>query len=316
MPEILIKFLVCLFLLIVSASFLLKFSERLSSRIKISPLIIGVTLIAIGTSLPETFVAISAIAQGVPLVSFGDVIGSNIVNVCLILGFNILIFPVRIGTEKTQKNNIILLFLAIAFAGLFFLPEPLRKTLGAALLIFYLIFVITEIIWGRNGSKKEDKKALSKLEKTRGNPAAYFIGIIISLAALIISSKYLVSYVVAISQIFNINQEIIGLSLVAFGTSLPELASTFASGLKQDWKLLYGNVQGSNIFNLSMIGAMLIVLSPSGYSIDMFSLVYMVIIIISVVILSHKYMGTNIPRYYGLLYLAAYAFYIFKLYSI
>ncbi len=316
MPEIFIKFLFCLLLLIISASLLLKFSEKLSSRIKISPLIIGTTLVAIGTSLPETSVGISAILQGAPLVSFGDIIGSSIVNICLILGLNILIFPVRIGTEKTQKNNILLLFVTLFFVILFFLPETLRKTLGIFLLMFYVFFIITEIVWGRNGSNKEDRKALSKLEKNKGNPVFYLIGIGVSIVGLIISSKYLVTDVITISQVLNINQEIIGLSLVALGTSLPELAATIASGMRQDWKLLYGSIQGSNIYDLSVVGAILIVLNNTPYSIDIFTLIYMAVIVISIVVLSHKYMGTNIPRYYGLLYLAAYAFYIFKLYRV
>lgn len=314
MPEMFVNFIICLAFLVISSSLLLKFSEKLSSRIRISPLIIGITLVAIGTSLPETFVAISAIFQGAPLVSFGDIIGSSIVNICLILGLNILIFPVRIGTEKTQKNNIILLLVTLFFVILFFLPEPLRKTLGIFLLVFYVFFVITEIIWGRNGSNKEDKKTLSKLEKSKGSPILYLVGIIVSLVGLIVSSRYLVTDVITISKVLNINQEIIGLSLVALGTSLPELAATIASGMKQDWKLLYGSIQGSNIYDLSVVGAILIVLNNTPYSIDVFTLIYMAIIVISIVVLSHKYMGTNIPRYYGLLYLAAYAFYIFKLY--
>ncbi|MHB8872001.1 MAG: sodium:calcium antiporter [Candidatus Doudnabacteria bacterium] len=316
MPEILIKFVISLSSLMVSAYFLLKFSEKLASRVKISPLIIGVTLVAIGTSLPETFVAISSILQDAPLVSFGDIIGSNIINVCLILGISILLFPVRIGTEKTQKNNLILLILVLFFSAVFFLPEGIRGTLGIMLVIFYVIFFVTEIIWGERGSKKEDKKALSKLKKNNGNPLFYFFVIVISVIGLIASSKFLVSSVISISQMFNISQEIIGLSVVAFGTSLPELAATLASAFRKDWKLLYGDVQGSNIYNLSVIGSVLIIFSKNGYSIDTFSLIYMGVVTISFIALSHKYKGTTIPRIYGLFYIIAYAFYLFKIYKL
>jgi cation:H+ antiporter len=242
-------------------------------------------------------------------------IGSNIVNVSLIMGVSILIFPVRIGTEKTQKNNLILLFLTIFFIGIFFLPYPIQKTLGFVLIFFYAIFFITEIVWGEEGSKNEDKKALAKLEKSRDNPFLYLAGILISITGLIFSSKYLVSSVISISQIFKINQEIIGLSLVAVGTSLPELATTIASGLKKDWKLLYGDIQGSNIYNLSVIGSILIVLGSSNSGIDQFSLIFMGLTIFSIIALSHKYMGTTIPRIYGVLYILSYAFYIFKIYK-
>lgn len=315
MPALFIRFITSVLFLALSAYFLLKFSEKFSSSVKISPLIIGVTLIAIGTSLPETFVAISAIIQKAPLVSFGDIIGSNIANICLVLGISILIFPVRIGTEKTQKNNFILLFLTLLFVGLFFLPETIRKTLGVLLIFFYLIFLITEIVWGKRGSKNEDRVALAKLEKSNSNPFFYLIGISLSIAGLVISSQYLVGSVILISQTFNIKQEVIGLSLVALGTSLPELAATLTSGIKREWKLLYGDLQGSNIYNLSIIGSILIIFSNGNYNIDTFSLIYMAVIIISAIVLSYKYMGTTIPRTYGLAYIVAYAFYLFKIYK-
>ncbi len=314
MPEVFAKFIVSILSLIFSAYFLLKFSEKLSSRIKISPLIIGVTLVAIGTSLPETFVAISAIMQGAPLISFGDIIGSNILNVCLVLGISILLFPMRIGTTKTQKNNVILLFLTLIFTIVFFLPQAVHKTFGILLLAFYVIFLITEIVWGEEGGKKEDKKTLAHLEKSKSNPFLYLTAIALSIAVLILSSKHLVASVIAISQIFNIDQEVIGLSLVALGTSLPELATTIASGLKKEWKLLYGDVQGSNIYNLSVIGAILIISSGSINGFDNFSLIFMASMMISIIFLSHKYMGRSIPRIFGLFYIIIYAFYIYKIY--
>jgi cation:H+ antiporter len=232
------------------------------------------------------------------------------------MGISILIFPVRIGTEKTQKNNLILLLLTLLFVGIFFLPPTIQKTLGFVLIFFYVIFFITEIIWGEEGSKKEDKKALATLEKSKSNPFFYLVGISLSIVGLIFSSKHLVSSVISISQIFKINQEIIGLTLVALGTSLPELATTLASGFKKDWKLLYGDMQGSNIYNLSVIGSLLIILSGSGSGIDLFSLIYMGIVIISIIALSHKYMGTVIPRIYGVLYIFSYVFYIYKIYKL
>jgi cation:H+ antiporter len=303
-------------LLIVSASLLLKFVEKFSSRIKISPLIIGATIIAVGTSLPETFVAISSIIQNVPDISFGDIIGSNIANVCLILGLAIILFPIRIGTEKTQKNNVVLFFLTIFFAGMFLIPQEIRKVLGVVLITFYIAFLIIEIFWGEIGRLKEDKKALAKMERCSGNPVLYLVGTAASMIGLIVSSRHLVSSAIAISKSIGVKEEVIGLSLVALGTSLPELATTIASGLRKDWKLLYGDIQGSNIFNLSVIGALLFIFGKNGYQIDAFSIVFMISIAISIIILSRRYEGTHIPRLYGLMYLTAYAFYLFKIYQV
>ena len=316
MPSIYLIFAISLVFLIFSANLLLKFVEKFSSRIKISPLVIGATIIAIGTSLPETFVAISAITQKAVDISFGDIIGSNIANICLILGIGILLFPVRIGTEKTQKNNVLLAILTIFFASMFLLPQEARKILGAVLAVFYLIFIIIEIFWGEIGRLKEDKKALSKMEMCRGNPLLYLAGVGVSMVGLIFSSKYLVSSAITISKILGVREEVIGLSLIAVGTSLPELATTIASGIKKDWKLLYGDIQGSSIYNLSIIGAMLFMFGGSGYQIYPFSVIFMIVVTFSIIILSHKYEGTHIPRLYGLIYLSVYAFYLFRIYMI
>jgi len=316
MPNTYLIFAVSLIVLIFSANLLLKFVEKFSSKIKISPLIIGATLIAIGTSLPETFVAISAIYQKAVDISFGDIIGSNIANICLILGIGITLFPVRIGTRKTQKNNILLAILTVFFAVMFFIPQDIRKIVGAVLIVFYVVFIIIEIFWGKIGRLKEDKKSLSRMERCRGNPFAYLIGIGASMVGLILSSKYLVESAISISKFIGVREEVIGLSLIAVGTSLPELATTIASGIRKDWKLLYGDIQGSNIYNLSIIGALLFMFGGSGYQIDIFSIIFMVAITFSIIILSHKYEGTHIPRLYGLIYLAVYIFYLFRIYKI
>lgn len=316
MSQVIILFAVSLLFLVVSASFLLKFVERLASKIRISPLIIGTTLIAIGTSLPETSVAISSISQNIPSISFGDIIGSNIANICLILGVGILFFPIRVGTQKTQKNNLILLLLTIAFIAFTFLPQTVRSSLGIFLLVFYIGFLIVEIIWGEIGSLHEDKKAIQKMHKERESPIILLFGVGVSLAGIIFSSKYLVSSTVSFSKILGVSSEIIGLSIIALGTSLPELATTIASGVRKDWKLLYGDIQGSNIYNLSVIGAILLTFSKAGYTIDLFSLGFMGVTTLIIIFLSHFYEGRTIPRLFGLMFLGAYAAYLFKIFQI
>jgi len=316
MPALFLTFSLSLMFLIVSANLLLKFIEKFSKRIKISPLILGATLIAIGTSLPETFVAFSSIAQSAADISYGDILGSNIANICLVLGLGIFLFPVRVGTEKTQRNNIIMLLTTAYFIGVLLAPPAWRKPLGVFPVFFYLAFLIIEIIWGEIGRLKEDKKALAKMPASRGSTPMYLIGILASMGGLIISSHFLVSSVISLSKLFGISEAIIGLSVVAIGTSLPELATTIVSGIDKDWKLLYGDIQGSNIFNLSIIGAILLTFSNTDYQISPYTLVVLSAATISIIYLSYKYEGTHIPRLYGLGYLAVYALYIFKIYNI
>lgn len=316
MQTLLITFSFSLMVLIVSANLLLRFIEKFAGRIKISPLIIGATIIAIGTSLPEASVAVSAIAQNAIDISFGDIIGSNIANICLVLGLGIFLFPVRVGTEKTQRNNLIMLLVTTFFVGLLFVPFQLRKGLAALLIVFYIAFLVIETVWGELGRLKEDKKALAKMAVKKGNPLVFLLGMLGSLAALLVSSHYLVKTVISFSQLFNINEEIIGLSIVAVGTSLPELATTVVSGVDKDWKLLYGDLQGSNIFNLSVIGGLLLISSKIDYQIPFTPLAVLAIATLSIIYLSRRYEGTHIPRIYGLAYLGLYAFYILRIYQI
>jgi cation:H+ antiporter len=220
------------------------------------------------------------------------------------------------GTQKTQKNNIILLLLTIAFIVLTFVPQPVRSTLGIFLLVFYVGFFVVEIIWGEIGSLHEDKKAIQKMHKERQNPIILLFGVGVSLAGIIFSSKYLVSSTVSFSKILGVSTEIIGLTVIALGTSLPELATTIASGIRKDWKLLYGDIQGSNIYNLSVIGAILLTFSKTEYAIDLFSLGFMGATTLIIIFLSHHFEGRTIPRLFGLMFLGAYAVYIFKIFGI
>lgn len=311
-----LTFSISLLFLIISANLLLRFIEKFAGKIKLSPLIIGATLIAIGTSLPETFVTVSSIAQNAAVISLGDVMGSNIVNICLILGIGILFFPVRIGTEKTQRNNLIMLLATAGFMLLFWINPAFKKILGIGLLVFYGLFLVIETIWGENGKKHEDKNALKKLPKSKGNIIFFILGIGLSLTGLLVSSHYLVQSVIFFSKLFNISEEVIGLSVVAIGTSLPELATTLVSGINGDWKLLFGSIQGSNIYNSAVLGAILFLSKDFGNQLNFYPLIIMAIVTVMITFLCKKYQGTNIPRIYGLLFIAIYTFYIYKIYTV
>ena len=310
-----LTFPISLLFLIISANLLLRFIEKFAGKIKISPLIIGATLIAIGTSLPETSVAISSITQNAADISLGDVIGSNIANICLIFGLGILFFPVRIGTEKTQRNNLIMLLATFGFILLFWINPAFKKILGIALLVFYVAFLIIETIWGEFGRDHEDKKALKKLPKEKKNTIFLLLGVLVSLGGLLVSSHYLVESVIFFSKLFNVSEEVIGLSIVAIGTSLPELATTLVSGINGDWKLLFGSIQGSNIYNMAVIGAILFLSKDFAGQTTLYPLIILGAVTLLVIFLSRKYEGTTIPRIFGLLFLSIYAFYIYKIYT-
>ena len=307
-----IIFFASITVLILSANYLVRSTEKLSSSLRISPLVIGATGIAVGTSLPELSVTVSSMTQGATTLGIGNIIGSNISNILLILGLGILLFPIRVGTTKTQRNNLISLIFSLFFITSFFSPIAYKKIFFLASIIGYILFVITELVWGEIGGTKEDKKNLSKLQKSRENPFLTLIKMIIAILTLLASSKYTVSSSMEIATFFKLEGETIGLTLVAFGTSLPETVSCVASGLKKDWKLMMGDIQGSNIFNLGVLGSSILYFSKDiSVGENILPLISLFISTALITVLTKRFEGKTIPRYFGLVFLGLYSSYLF-----
>lgn len=304
-------FALSLVFLLLSANYLVKTTEKLSSSVRISPLVIGATAIALGTSLPELSITVSSILEGASNISLGNIIGSNITNIFLVTGLCILLFPIRIGTTKTQKNNLINLLITIIFITAFFLPTTYKTVAIAVLGISYLFFFFAEIFWGEKDGKRVDKKTLTKFQKSNEKPLITTVKVISSVAILLVSSNYTVLSSLKIAEFFKLEGEIVALSLVALGTSLPELITSITSGINKDWKLLIGDIQGSSIFNLGVLGATTLYLSRNlSLEVNLLPLLYLLASTIFVGFLTRKYEGQTIPRYYGLIFLGLYSSYL------
>lgn len=305
------KIIISAVVLSVSANILIKLAEGFSSRIKISPLIVGTIIVATGTSLPELSVAVSSLIQKTPSLSLGNIIGSSVLNIFLIIGLSILLFPIRIGTEKTQRNNYLLLFLTALFIGLNFVSGEYQHTLVYLLLFFYPVFLIFELVWAKEGSLKEDKKALAKLKKERRRPLLLLGGIAGAIGAILYSSRTLTVSAVEFAAAMKISNEMVGLTLLSIGTTLPEMVTSIVSGFKKDWKILFGNIQGSNIFNLSIIGSLIFLANglsgDGGNGIHRLSLLYLALAAGLFFFITKRYAGTTVPKLFGFLFLAIYA---------
>ena len=189
----LLLFLISLFCVVVAAQLVVKFSTHLSLNLKLSPLVIGATLIAVGTSLPELSVAVTSITKGVGSLSLGDIIGSNIVNIGFILGLSILIFPLRIGTEKTQRSSVLLVLVTLIYLIIQILPRSVGWVTSPLLIIFSLLFIFLEVLWGQRGSLKEDLLLFLDLNKREGPVSRNLLGLTVALLFLILSSRFLVN---------------------------------------------------------------------------------------------------------------------------
>ena len=213
-----------------------------------SPLLIGMTIVSIGTSAPEIFVSATASLDGSGILAIGNALGSNITNVGLVLGVTALIAPLPIQ-GKMLKKEIPILLLVTVIAGLVLQDLVLSFWDGVVMLV---CLVIT-LFWLFNETSEQeigglDEEEVEALEHT--STAKSIMWLVVGLIALMISAKLLVWGAVDVARYFGISELIIGLTIVAIGTSLPELAASVASALKGHHDIAIGNVVGSNIFNL------------------------------------------------------------------
>ncbi|MEK7611127.1 MAG: calcium/sodium antiporter [Patescibacteria group bacterium] len=309
----LLIFLISLIALAASADILVRLSVSLAKRFRLSPLVIGATVVAIGTSFPELAVTISSIAQKSGDLSLGNIIGSNIANIGLVFGAALLFSPLKVGTAKTQRNNTFLLVVTVAFIFLQLAPYDVRRVLSPLLLLLAILFIFLETVWGKEGSLKEDLLYLLP-----HSPAPFnlfkWLALISSLAGLIISSNFLVSSALVIAAFFNISQEVVGLSIVAIGTSLPELSVSVAAAMKKEGKLLLGNVIGSNIINLTLLGSISVMFSNVSSSVHTLSLVALFLFTCAAFGVIKFYSGKVVGRWPGFVLLFSYLLYLFLVY--
>lgn len=300
-------FILGLALLLLGSTGVVKNALIISRLAKISPLIIGVTIVAIGTSLPEITVSFFGGVEKATDLSLGNIIGSNIANIGLIMGVSLLIKKVYIGKNKTQKNMLATLFISIIlFATL--LIDGLTIMHGLIFIALGFVFIGWLV---KKGRKEELPEEL--LTKHADNPILAVGAFIISLIALMIGGKLLVDAGVTLAHLLKISEEIIGITALAIGTSLPELAVsiiglTRSSGYNEE-KLVVGNILGSNIFNI-VFGAGTLSLFGIKHFNDYLSLYVFLIFTIVLCLLIYCFKGKIIPRYFGGILVTLYIIYL------
>jgi cation:H+ antiporter len=248
-------FVTGIIILLFSTHLLVKSAEKLALVWRISPFIIGTTIVAWGTSLPELVVGMVALARQDPGLALGNVIGSNIVNVFMVLPAGILIGKLRLGATKTQRNGLILLAVTIFFILLQVLHLPLLFS-GLLLISLGIVVTVGEYELGLFGRVHEDSRAFKKNIDERLNSAS-IIFMILSIAGVILGGVLVVNSAEVISQVSGYSTTILGLSLIAATTSLPELLTTIFAQEEHQEKITIGNIIGSNIYNLLFIGGLI-----------------------------------------------------------
>ncbi len=296
-------------LLTFGANYFIEGAYAIALRAGVSQLFIGVTLVALGTSLPEFFVSLIALIKGSSDISLGNIVGSNICNVGLILGLSALVRPV-----KSTKSILRFEYPLMATASVLLLIFSLNGTLGRLEGLIYLSMLFLFIWYFAFKAKNVSDQELSQDEPKSSLPRAILVALG-GLVALLIGSELFIKAAVNIARLLGISELIIGLSLVALGTSLPELASTLAAVIKGKDDIALGNVVGSNLLNIVFIlGVLSSVRSvPVNPQIYRFDIPVMLILTASIFPFT-KFYG-RIPRIGGLLLFTVYVIYIAAIYA-
>ena len=246
---LLLGLLVGLGCLFVGGNWLVKGSSRLAESLGISPLVVGLTVVAFGTSTPELLVSVSAALGGASDIAIGNVVGSNIANIGLILGLSGIIYPIGVQVGLIKREIPIMLVVALA-AVLMIQDGIVSRTDAAILLTGMILFIIFMIISSRREQQKTTDDSATDTPTPTINrmreAGRLFVGIIV----LMIGAQLTVSNATGIARNLGISELLIGITVIAVGTSLPELVTSVVAAMNKNSDIAIGNVVGSNIFNI------------------------------------------------------------------
>lgn len=299
-----------LVILIKGADFFVKSSSSIAKRFNISQIVIGLTIVSFGTSAPELFVNVLASIEGSQELSIGNVVGSNIANILLILGVSGLIYPIH-----TNKNTIwreipfalLAAFVLLVMANDVFFGDVQSKISindGIILIFFFLVFLSYVFAISKEEGVAVDNVEIISTSKT-------IILLLTGLAGLFFGGKLIVEAAINIAKLFHVSEAVIGLTIVAVGTSLPELATSAVAAYRKNSDIAIGNVVGSNIFNIFFILGVSSIINPIEFrnvlNIDLIFHAVITMILFIVMFLGKK---RTLDRWESGFFVLIYIFYI------
>lgn len=298
-----------LVVLVLAGDALVKGAVNLSLRLGIPALIVGLTVVAFGTSAPELIVSIQAILSGVPALALGNVVGSNTANILLVLGIPALIAAIPVARDLS-RDYVIMIAASVLFIGLAFTGEFGRWQ--ALVLLAGLALMLTDC-YVRARRQRIDTVELEGADE--GMSGVRITGYIIAgLVGLPVGAHFLVEGAVGVATALGVSEAIIGLTLVAIGTSLPELATTVAAAVRREAGVALGNVLGSNMFNLLGIIGVAGLVGTIPVPVDMLQIDLWVMLAASLLLGGFIWLRRDIGRIWGVILLFLYVAYVVSLF--
>jgi len=306
-----------LLLLLGGGEALVRGSVGVAMRLGVSPLLIGLTLVGFGTSTPELVASLEAALIGAPGIAIGNVVGSNIANILLILGVSAVILPLAITKEAFRRDGAVLIGVSVLLV-LAVLGGTLGRWTGLVFLLLLGAYLTYTYATERRTNDAAATVHAAEAAEVAPRDLSLRVGLILTLggiAAVVLGASLLVQAAVLIAQNLGLSEAVIGLTLVAVGTSLPELVTSVVAAIRRHSDVAFGNIVGSNIFNILGIAGVTAVVSPITIPGEIIHLDIWVMLATALLLVVFAITGWRITRFEGAVFLAGYLAYLLVLLS-
>jgi cation:H+ antiporter len=313
-----------LVLLVAGGELLVRGSVKVAERLGVSPLVIGLTLVGFGTSTPELVTSVQAALGGFGGVAYGNIVGSNLANILLIVGVTAIICPIGVASKALKRDGLTMLGVAVIFAVLAALV-PIGRPIGLVFVLALASYIFLAFWQERNapvlaqadhGAFYDKGVALRESDPALARPAAQGsllvpLGLAAAgIAAVVGGGMLLVEGAVGLARLLGISETVIGLTVVALGTSLPELVTSVMAALRKQTDVAFGNIVGSNIYNILGIGGVTALVAPTEVPPEIVGFDNLVMVAVSALLIVFAHTGRTLARSEGGVLLALYAGYV------
>lgn len=307
-----------LVLLLVGGELLVRGAVASATALGVSPLLIGLTLVGFGTSTPELVTSVTAALNGSPGIAVGNVVGSNIANILFILGLSAVIYPMAVSPKGFRRDAIMVSAAALACLAVV-LSGHMGRAVGVAFIASLLAYVVFVYVQEKRAPDEAALVAEHRAQDARSGPRQWGLSLAMAvggIAITIVGAHFLVDGSIAMAKSLGVSDTIIGLTIVAVGTSMPELVTSVMAALRKHADVAYGNIVGSNIFNVLFILGTTSVIQPIDIPAQIARFDIWVMLAATALLVYFARTGTKLQRWEGWVFLAAFAGYTGYLISI
>jgi len=303
----LLLLLVGIGLIYLGAEGLVRGGSRMATRLRVAPIVIGLSVVAFGTSLPEFTVSLYAVFKSVPDIAVGNVIGSNIANVALILATSAIIFPVVCKYTTVRDEVLIVIVITVVFVGFSF-DGQLSRVEGGLMTTAFILYILRL-------ARSRTIPVEVALADPGGSMGQFLLAVVAGLAGLALGTHLFITSAVRVADYFGIPKLVVGATIVAVGTSLPELATSLVAAVRKQSEIVLGNILGSNVFNLIAVMGIIPLVRPVLVP-DQARMIQMPIMLaLTVVLLPILKYQQGVRRGMGIILLGVYAAFVVCMYS-